>query len=122
MKYLISTYILLTMFFVGTIGVSAHTTLESSTPANESIVEPPNRLVLHFRTEIEAGKAITVTNTLTNQDFEGRLSHSDDQMMFQLNSVLPSGEYQVVWNIIGLDGHSVEEAYTFVGEEAGLDC
>lgn len=122
MKYLISTYILLTIFFVGTIGVSAHTTLKSSTPANESIVEPRDCLVLHFRTEIEAGKAITVTNTSTNQDFEGRLSHSDDQMMFQLNSVLPSGEYQVVWNIIGLDGHPVEGAYTFVGEEAGLDC
>ncbi|WP_214879280.1 MULTISPECIES: copper resistance protein CopC [unclassified Exiguobacterium] len=118
MKYLISTYILLTMFLAGTIGVSAHTTLESSTPANESIVEPLDRLVLHFSTEIEAGKAIKVTNTSTNQDFEGRLSYSDDQMVLQLNSILTSGEYQVVWNIIGFDGHPVEGVYTFVVKEA----
>ena len=41
------------------------------------------------------------------------ISINDNQMVGNLEAPLDHGDYQVLWNIIGADGHPIEGTFTF---------
>ncbi len=96
----------------------AHTSLESSTPKNGSIVDkPPTELLLSFANEIRL-TAVILSNAAnkpvklkldkykkfqTDFSFELALAGDSDQR----------GEYSIEWRGIGRDGHVMKGSFTY---------
>jgi hypothetical protein len=93
---------------------SAHTGLESSTPADkETITKPLNEIVLQFNTNIENLSTFTLT------DKQGQKMKVDDikveqkKLVGTFNDPLPNGDYTVNYKIVGEDGHIIERSISF---------
>lgn len=121
MKKIIVLFVL-AIFALPTIG-QAHTTLSSSTPAEDSVVtETLEEVVLTFGTVIEQGSAMTLESEGKTYEFND-LSLSNEVMTGTLNEELPNGSYTIQWKIIGVDGHPIEGEVPFelaveIAEEA----
>lgn len=111
-KLIILTALLL--FTVFSIQVQAHTKLVESTPGNGEIVtESLDTFKLSFATKIELTSTFEVVG-IDGKPVKMREIHvSEKEMTGTADKPLNSGEYKVVWNIIGADGHPIKGEYVF---------
>ena len=92
----------------------AHTGLESSSPQNgETISEEIQQIILNFETKIEQTSTIQLKSADGTEIPVKDITINDKQMVGNLESPLDHGDYQVLWNIIGADGHPIEGTFTF---------
>ena len=92
----------------------AHTGLESSSPQNgETISEEIQQIILTFETKIEQTSTIRLKSADGTEIAVKEISINDNQMVGNLEAPLDHGDYQVLWNIIGADGHPIEGTFTF---------
>lgn len=92
----------------------AHTGLESSSPQNgETISEEIQQILLNFETKIEQTSTIRLKSADGTEVPIKDITITDKQMVGNLEAPLGHGDYQVLWNIIGADGHPIEGTFTF---------
>ena len=92
----------------------AHTGLESSSPQNgETISEEIQQIILTFETKIEQTSTIRLKSADGTEIPVKDITITDKQMVGNLEAPLDHGDYQVLWNIIGADGHPIEGTFTF---------
>ncbi|WP_409451108.1 CopC domain-containing protein YobA [Erwinia sp.] len=98
--------------------VSAHAHLKSQYPAaNASVEASPQALTLTFSEDIEP--AFSGVEVTTNQQQAVPLSEAEraprqhNQLIVPLAKPLSSGQYQVSWHVLSVDGHKTKGTYTF---------
>jgi len=104
---------------------SAHAQLESTNPAQSSVLlVPPNQVVLHFGepVEIDFG-SLRVLGPGGQRVDNGGTHHPDGDshaVAIALPAHLPEGTYVVAWRVISADSHPVHGAFIFsVGTASG---
>ncbi|MFD1887864.1 copper resistance CopC family protein [Paenibacillus wenxiniae] len=93
---------------------SAHTSLESATPAKDAKVQRAvTEIQMNFNTPIAELSSFTVTSSggqsVTVQD----IKVDGSSMSGQPATPLTSGMYRVQWKIVGEDSHPIEGSYAF---------
>jgi methionine-rich copper-binding protein CopC len=103
------------MFYIAFVyNVFAHTGLESSSPQNgEVIKEELNQITLTFETKIEQGSTFELQKSTGEPEIVEDIALSENVMVGRLKSPLKNGDYTVIWNIIGADGHATKGQFTF---------
>ena len=105
--------ILLFLLYVLPTAVSAHTGLEQATPAEgKTVTEELTEIRLAFNTELEFGSTFYVENE-AGSEVPIRVEVTGQEMTGVLPSDLQDGEYTVIWEIIGVDGHPIKGEYAF---------
>ena len=106
--------ITLVFMFAFTSNALAHTGLEVSSPENgEVITEELREISLTFEGKVEQGSAFELSNANGQSIPVEEISIDETQMTGTLPSVLENGDYTVVWNIIGADGHPIAGEFSF---------
>lgn len=102
----------------------AHSVLESSTPAEGSVVdEPLEQVVLDFSAGIEQGSGMTMTMDGTAVDFS-EVAVMEDQLIGMPAQELEDGSYVVEYDVLSEDGHPIQGSLAFelqAGEEAAQE-
>jgi copper resistance protein C len=98
---------------------SAHTGLESSTPASgQVVVGELTKITLTFSDEIES--LSTMTLIMEEQEIPySKVGPNGRQLSGTLSSSLENGAYSIRWRIVGKDGHQItgEIPFTVKSEE-----
>ncbi|MEA3321496.1 MAG: copper resistance protein CopC [Bacillota bacterium] len=111
MKKAIILTIILTIFSFNQ--VSAHTSLESSDPVQgDTVGNELEEVMLNFETKVEENSTLIVLDP-KEQEVPVEVEISGQQMKGILSRPLEDGDYQVLWKIIGADGHPIEGEITF---------
>lgn len=101
------------LLFLFSPAVSAHTGLESSSPADgDTVKEPINNLSLTFETPIEQGSSFTLKNETGEVSLEN-VQVQNNVLSGSAAEPLKNGSYTVDWRIVGEDGHLIEGTYRF---------
>jgi len=108
---------------------SAHAVLESSNPADQSVLATsPSKVTLTFGEAVTiTGGAIRVFDGQGHRVDEGVATHdaSRDEVEIGLKPDLPRGSYAVAWRVISTDSHPVHGGLVFsvgsAGSVGGLD-
>ena len=112
MKKIIFFTFLFLLTFIG--NAFAHTGLESSSPQQGEVIEENlNQIQLTFETKIEQGSTFTLQNTAGETIPVENISVVDRQLIGELSTPLPNGDYKINWNIIGADGHLIDGEIPF---------
>ena len=96
---------------------SAHPTLKSANPAAGAVVIAPTEIRLNFSEGVipkfssvelkdQGGKSIATGKIATNPNDER-------QLVVPLQVPLQAGTYTVKWNVVSVDTHRVNGAYSF---------
>ena len=105
---------LFSLLFLFSSSVSAHTGLESSSPADgETITEPLQNISLIFETAIEKGSSFTLSSDSGEVPVQN-ITVADNVLNGSSAEPLENGTYTVNWRIIGEDGHVIEGTYGFM--------
>ncbi|PLR87925.1 copper resistance CopC family protein [Bacillus sp. V33-4] len=113
-KLFILTIMLFTAFATNAF---AHTGLESSSPADGQVVtENLDEVSLTFESKVEQGSTFELKNTTGDVIAIDNIIVSENQMTGSLSQTLENGSYQVLWKIVGSDGHLIEGQYSFTVE------
>ncbi|WFL65883.1 copper homeostasis periplasmic binding protein CopC [Pantoea sp. X85] len=96
----------------------AHAHLKTPVPADKAVVETsPQNLTLTFTEDVEAAfSGVDVLNAQHQPVAVGKAKLNDkqhDQLIVPINQPLPSGNYQVNWHVLSVDGHKTKGSYTF---------
>ncbi|WP_368502860.1 copper resistance protein CopC (plasmid) [Alkalihalophilus sp. As8PL] len=95
----------------------AHTGLVSSSPSEgEVLTVSPEEIVLEFNTKVEQGSQFQVINPSGNGVAVTGISVEDNMLYGMFPQELQGGDYQILWNIIGADGHPIEGEISFTVE------
>ncbi len=93
---------------------SAHTSLESATPAkDEAVKEAVNEIQMKFNTPIAELSSFTVTSSDNQAVTVNDIKVDGSSMSGKPAQPLTSGTYKVQWKIVGEDSHPIEGSYTF---------
>lgn len=104
---------LLGLLFLFSSSVSAHTGLESSSPADgDTIKEPIQDLSLTFETPIEQESSFTLKSESGDVPLQN-VQAKENVLSGAAEEPLANGSYTVNWRIIGEDGHLIEGTYGF---------
>ncbi|PGS48718.1 copper resistance protein CopC [Bacillus sp. AFS041924] len=111
MKKALSFLILLIFLFPSM--ASAHTTLETSNPADGEVInEPLKQITLNFETPLE--KLSTLKVFKDGKDLEVKdISVENNQMVANMPKNLENGNYEIEWKIVGEDGHPITGGIEF---------
>ncbi|WP_338653898.1 copper resistance CopC family protein [Sporosarcina psychrophila] len=110
-KLLLITFVFM---FTFTTSALAHTGLETSSPEDgEVVTEEIREIALTYEGEIEQGGALEVSNSNGQSIPVEDISIADTQMTGTFTNALENGDYTVVWNIIGADGHPIAGEFSF---------
>lgn len=111
-KILIPFLLLFTIVFQLPLSASAHSELETSSPAEgEKVTTDLEAVVLTFSTKIESLSTMTLKNG--DKEIPLQISIEDDQMTGAITNPLENGNYTVGYKIIGADSHVIEGNYSF---------
>jgi copper resistance protein C len=100
--------------FVFTNNALAHTGLGTSSPENGGVVtEELREISLTFEGKIEQGSRLEVSDSNGQSIPVEDVLIEDTQMTGTLPNALENGDYTVVWNIIGADGHPIQGDFSF---------
>ncbi|HZG70656.1 MAG TPA: copper resistance CopC family protein [Chondromyces sp.] len=107
-------YVLFLFLFAFSTSVSAHTGLEKSSPSNgQTITEDIQEITLEFDTTIEKGSSFTLLSEGEKEIPVQDIQINGATLTGRTNEPLGDGNYTVKWNIIGEDGHLINEEYVF---------
>lgn len=100
----------------------AHATLQSSDPANGSVVGTvPTHIGLTFdHTPLALGSVIRVEDAAGTDRADGPLSIVDNHVTQALKPGAPEGKYTVAWRVATADGHAIEGTFTFTAGIANV--
>ncbi len=97
--------------------VFAHAHLQQQQPAADSQVSAPSQITLNFSEGVEPGfSGVAVTGTGKKPVEVGTVSvakDNDRQLVAPLAAPLASGQYQVQWHVVSVDGHKTQGSYHF---------
>lgn len=105
-------------WFMGT-QVLAHSLLQASSPMDGEVLESPQVLALEFN---EPVRLLRVRLTGPGGDPVPFGFEPDQEAAASVEYDLPSlapGEYRVEWTLIGEDGHTVSEQFSFSVRDSG---
>ncbi|WP_337019705.1 copper resistance CopC family protein [Oceanobacillus massiliensis] len=106
--------ITLICFFAFTNQALAHTSLESSNPEDGSTVsEQLKEITLTYESTIEDSSTFELQDENGNSIPLEYITVADNLMTGNPNEPLENGQYTVLWNIIGVDGHPIEGSFSF---------
>ncbi len=106
--------ITLVFMFAFATNAFAHTGLEISSPENGEIVtEELREISLTFEGKVEQGSTFKLSNSTGKSIPVEDISIEETQMTGTFPSALENGDYTVVWNIIGADGHPIAGEFSF---------
>lgn len=98
---------------------SAHSKIDSSTPANdETVTISPATIEMSFNSTIEKISNFKLLNEAGEQVTTGKAVVDGNKMSGDIPENLANGKYTVEWTIIGADGHSIDGNYSFIVEAA----
>lgn len=110
-KLLLITFVFM---FIFTTSALAHTGLETSSPEDgEVVTEEMREIALTYEGKIEQGGTLEVSNSNGQSIPVEDISIADTQMTGTFTNALENGDYTVVWNIIGADGHPIAGKFSF---------
>lgn len=110
-KLLLITFVFM---FTFTTSALAHTGLETSSPEDgEVVTEELREIALTYEGKIEQGGTLEVSNSNGQSIPVEDISIADTQMTGTFTNALENGDYTVVWNIIGADGHPIAGEFSF---------
>lgn len=95
---------------------SAHSELISAWPAEGQVLKhPPKAVLLTFGEGVVAqGSAIVVTGPDGKRyDVKSSLGVDEEQASVALNPATVSGAYEVAYRVVSIDGHVVQDIYTY---------
>lgn len=98
-----------------------HTALEQSTPEEGTVSTLPTDITLVFNTDIGEQSTVQIVSSTGEPVPLNDLVVEANTLYATIDTDLPEGEYNVVWTIIGADGHGIEGSYTFYYEKASAD-
>lgn len=102
------------IMFVFTNNALAHTGLDTSSPENGGVVtEELREIALTFEGKIEQGGTLEVSDSNGQSIPFEDIVIEDAQMTGTFPNALVNGDYTVVWNIIGADGHPIQGDFSF---------
>ncbi len=91
----------------------AHTSLLSSNPQEgENLTESLHHVELVFGTALEEGSTMSIEGEGGSFEFDD-IVIQQERLIGTFTNELPNGSYQVLWNIIGEDGHPIEGEIAF---------
>ncbi|MBC9002315.1 copper resistance CopC family protein [Micromonospora aurantiaca (nom. illeg.)] len=98
----------------------AHNALRESTPAaNASVAAAPRQIDLIFAERLDPRfTTIAVTAPGDVPAVAGKPSVSGARATAPLKSDLPAGRYTVAYRVVSVDGHPVQDSYTFTVTDA----
>ncbi|WP_168193770.1 copper resistance CopC family protein [Lysinibacillus sp. SGAir0095] len=92
----------------------AHTHIESSSPQSEEVlIEELKEITLTFEGKIEQSSSFTLQNAAGDSIPVDNISISENVLTGSLTNPIENGEYLIIWNIIGADGHLIEGEIPF---------
>jgi copper transport protein len=94
----------------------AHTTLESSTPANDEVLgKAPARVVVRFSESVETALgSVRVYDGSVRRVDDGATTHPEpSRVEVGLKPGLPRGTYTVAWRVVSEDSHPLHGAFVF---------
>jgi len=92
----------------------AHTALKESTPAaGGEVTEPIQELTLIYSTKIEENSSFTVTGSDGNAEQIETVYLDQDTVTIAMAEPLVNDTYEVAWDIIGADGHPIQDSIEF---------
>ena len=92
----------------------AHTGLESSNPEDGStITEELTTVTLTFETEIEETSSFELKNANGEAVAVDNITVENNTMTGTFDQPIENGDYEVMWKIIGVDGHPIEGTFSF---------
>ncbi|MFD1067774.1 copper resistance CopC family protein [Oceanobacillus locisalsi] len=108
----------------------AHTHLDTSDPEEDSTVtEPLDNITLYFETVIEESAVMELHHEDGTEIALDNQTVNDDEFSADIAEPLENGTYTISWDIIGVDGHPMEDSISFevdaeetAAEEEGTDA
>lgn len=95
----------------------AHAHLKAPVPADNAVVEhAPQQLTLTFTEDIEpafSGVEMTNAQQPVALDKAQLNPQQHDQLIVPIAQPLASGQYQVNWHVLSVDGHKTKGSYSF---------
>lgn len=103
-----------TLFLFSANTVFAHTHLDSSNPEDgTTVTETIDTIQLNFDTVIEQNATLQIESN-EGDTFEATdISITDGELVATLEEGLANGSYTVTWDIIGVDGHAMQDSISF---------
>lgn len=101
------------MAMFATSGVLAHAVLQESTPGNAQTVPSAAELKLVYNEPVRMLRLTIVGDDNQEVDFGFSPNASARQELGYELPTLEPGDYVVTWTLIGSDGHTQTESYTF---------
>ncbi|WP_080875192.1 copper resistance CopC family protein [Oceanobacillus timonensis] len=92
----------------------AHTHLDTSDPEEGSTVtEPLDNITLYFETVIEDSAVMELQAEDGTEIALDNQTVNDDEFSADVTEPLENGTYTLSWDIIGVDGHPMEDSISF---------
>ena len=96
----------------------AHAHLKTPVPADKAVVDTsPQNLTLTFTEDVEpAFSGVEVLNAQNQPVAVAKARVNDkqhNQLIVAVSQPLPSGQYQVNWHVLSVDGHKTKGSYAF---------
>ena len=112
---LIVVFFALLLMAVATNQVSAHATLESTTPAQNSVVSHPQQIELHYNEPVNTKySSITIFDDKGKSlgEFKPTNSGTNQTLTFDVGQ-LDNGTHKVSWHTTSADGHEIQDEFEF---------
>lgn len=111
-------FVVAALVLLTTLTASAHAALESSEPADDATVPPPERVVATFTEEVEQeGSTLTILDAEGTTLAEGGLDLDNldrNTLAADLPGDLPAGDYTAEWTTLSVvDGDTDSGSFTF---------
>lgn len=100
----------------------AHSSLTASSPGHEAVVMSPEALMLRFNEQVRLLRATLVHQPSHNIDFGSADSTAAQQEFSYELPLLMLGEHTVTWTVIGADGHTVSNSFSFTVSNDGAEA
>lgn len=92
----------------------AHTHLDTSDPEEDSTVtEALDSITLYFETEIEENAVLELHTENGTEIALDNITVNDEELSADVTEPLENGAYTLSWDIIGVDGHPMEDSLSF---------
>ena len=92
----------------------AHTHLDSSNPEDgATVTESIDTIQLNFDTVIEDNASLQIENSEGEVIEASDITVNESELVATFSEPIANGTYTVSWEIIGLDGHIMQESYGF---------
>jgi methionine-rich copper-binding protein CopC len=114
--------VLALLFFTPVAPAAAHDAIESSEPAEGSVVAAvPAAVKLAFsNTPIALGASVQIKDENGVDQAEGRVVITDNVVSQPVKAGAPAGTYTVTWRVVSSDSHPIEGQFTFIaGDTSG---